>query len=227
VDLWDFPPGLYNGLYEKDGNPLDNENPSDDDDGNPLDDDDGNPLPAPAKADAAPTTKATVRQGLMAALNQQQRDLEASRPGYVADEYSIEFVGAGNGPTAIEQARLRPRGRYRRGRLQRWHWSPRRRRRVGALAPDVSLGGRPTPSAFGLTAGVAGTANTGGGAGGGGNSSGSGAAGGSGIVVTNVGTNSTLTITSATASSITGVISGVISLIKSGAGAMTFSGNNT
>ena len=65
---------------------------------------------APAKADAAPTTKATVRQGLMAALNQQQRDLEASRPGYVADEYSIEFVGAGNGPTAIEQARLRPPG---------------------------------------------------------------------------------------------------------------------
>lgn len=65
---------------------------------------------APAKADAAPTTKATVRQGLMAALNQHQRDLEASRPGYVADEYSIEFVGAGNGPTAIEQARLRPPG---------------------------------------------------------------------------------------------------------------------
>jgi hypothetical protein len=77
---------------------------------NITNDDDGNPLPAPAKADAAPTTKATVRQGLMAALNQQQRDLEASRPGYVADEYSIEFVGAGNGPTAIEQARLRPPG---------------------------------------------------------------------------------------------------------------------
>jgi hypothetical protein len=65
---------------------------------------------APPKADAAPTTKATVRQGLMAGLNQHQLDLQASRPGYVADEYSIEFVGAGNGPTAIEQARLRPPG---------------------------------------------------------------------------------------------------------------------
>jgi hypothetical protein len=77
---------------------------------NIVNDDDGNPLPAPAKADAAPTTKTTVRQGLMAALNQHQLDLQASRPGYVADEYSIEFVGAGNGPTAIEQARLRPPG---------------------------------------------------------------------------------------------------------------------
>jgi autotransporter-associated beta strand protein len=54
-----------------------------------------------------------------------------------------------------------------------------------------------------------------------------GAAGGSGIVVTNVGTNSALTITSATASSVSGVIAGVISLTKSGAGAMTVSGINT
>ena len=65
---------------------------------------------APAKADAAPTAKPTIRQGLMAALNQHQQELQSQLPGYVADEYTIEFVGAGNGPTAIEQARLRPPG---------------------------------------------------------------------------------------------------------------------
>jgi len=75
-------------------------------------DDDGNPLPstAPPKADAAPTAKATIRQGLMAALNEHQRQLVADGKQKFADEYNIEFVGAGNSPSAIEQARLRPPG---------------------------------------------------------------------------------------------------------------------
>jgi hypothetical protein len=66
--------------------------------------------PAPLKANAAPTPKTTVRQGLMAALNEHQRSLVESNKQKFADEYSIEFVGAANAPSAIEQARLRPPG---------------------------------------------------------------------------------------------------------------------
>jgi hypothetical protein len=66
--------------------------------------------PAPPKANAAPTPKTTVRQGLMAALNEHQRSLVNSDKQKFADEYSIEFVGAANAPSAIEQAKLRPPG---------------------------------------------------------------------------------------------------------------------
>jgi hypothetical protein len=84
---------------------------------NITNDDEGNPLPAiaPPNASAAPTAKATIRQGLMAALNEHQRKLVESNKQQFADEYSIEFVGAGNAPSAIEQARLRPPGGLNKG----------------------------------------------------------------------------------------------------------------
>jgi hypothetical protein len=65
---------------------------------------------APPKANAAPSPKTTIRQGLMAALNEHQRFLVESGKQRFADEYSIEFVGATNAPSAIEQAKLRPPG---------------------------------------------------------------------------------------------------------------------
>jgi hypothetical protein len=48
---------------------------------------------APANASAAPTTKKTVTQGLMGAMNQFQQDLVQRGVYAIADEYSIEFVG--------------------------------------------------------------------------------------------------------------------------------------
>lgn len=66
--------------------------------------------PAPPKANAATSNKTTIRQGLMAALNQHQQQLVDAGDIQFPDEYSIEFVGAGSGPSAIEQARLRPPG---------------------------------------------------------------------------------------------------------------------
>lgn len=49
--------------------------------------------PAPAKASAAPSTKKTITQGLMGAMNQFQQDLVTRGVYTIADEYSIEFVG--------------------------------------------------------------------------------------------------------------------------------------
>lgn len=49
--------------------------------------------PAPANAGAAPTTKKTITQGLMGAMNQFQQDLVKRGVYDIADEYSIEFVG--------------------------------------------------------------------------------------------------------------------------------------
>lgn len=50
------------------------------------------PPAAPPKADAAPTTKLTVRQGIVAAMNQFQRDLVKSEQITYPDVYSVEFV---------------------------------------------------------------------------------------------------------------------------------------
>lgn len=47
---------------------------------------------APPKADAANTTKKTVRSGLMAALNEYQQDLVNQKVIEIPDEYEIEFV---------------------------------------------------------------------------------------------------------------------------------------
>lgn len=47
---------------------------------------------APPKADAANTPKKTVRQGLMAALNQWQQDLKNQGVYEFADEYNVEFA---------------------------------------------------------------------------------------------------------------------------------------
>jgi hypothetical protein len=69
-----------------------------------------NIAPAPPKANAANTPRSTIRQGLMSALNQHQQQLVASGDIQYPDEFSIEFVGAGNAPSAIEQSRLRPPG---------------------------------------------------------------------------------------------------------------------
>ena len=49
--------------------------------------------PAPAKASAAPSTKKTITEGLMGAMNQFQQELVKEGKYTIADEYSIEFVG--------------------------------------------------------------------------------------------------------------------------------------
>jgi len=74
-------------------------------------------LPAPEKASSAPSPKTTIRQGLMAALNEYQQRLTQSNPPIqrYADEYSIEFVGAGSAPSAIANARLVPPGNLNKG----------------------------------------------------------------------------------------------------------------
>lgn len=74
-------------------------------------------LPPPEKASSAPSNKTTIRQGLMAALNEHQRRLTQSNPPVqrYADEYSIEFVGAGNAPSAIANAKLVPPGNLDKG----------------------------------------------------------------------------------------------------------------
>ena len=71
-----------------------------DDSGVPLLEADQN-LGAPPKADAAPTSKATVRQGLMAAMNEFQAEMVRAGEYQIADEYSVEFVNP-----AIENARI-------------------------------------------------------------------------------------------------------------------------
>jgi len=75
-----------------------------DDNGVPLLAADQN-LGAPPKADAAPTPKATVRQGLMAAMNEYQAQMVREGQYLIADEYSVEFVN----PT-IENARITKSG---------------------------------------------------------------------------------------------------------------------
>ena len=75
-----------------------------DDSGVPLLEADQN-LGAPPKADAAPTSKATVRQGLMAAMNEFQAEMVKEGQYQIADEYSVEFVNP-----AIENARITKSG---------------------------------------------------------------------------------------------------------------------
>jgi len=75
-----------------------------DDNGVPLLEADQN-LGAPPKADAAPTAKATVRQGLMAAMNEYQAQMVREGQYQIADEYSVEFVNS-----AIENARITKSG---------------------------------------------------------------------------------------------------------------------
>jgi hypothetical protein len=62
-------------------------------------------LGAPPKADAAPTSKATVRQGLMAAMNEYQQQKVREGEYLIADEYSVEFVNP-----AIENAKITKTG---------------------------------------------------------------------------------------------------------------------
>jgi hypothetical protein len=66
------------------------------------------PVPAttaPPKADAAPTAKKTIRQGLMAAMNEYQQQMVREGQYQIADEYSVEFVNS-----AIENARITKTG---------------------------------------------------------------------------------------------------------------------
>ena len=51
------------------------------------------PTPTPPKADAAPSTKKTITEGLMGAMNDFQQELVQRGTYLIADEYSIEFVG--------------------------------------------------------------------------------------------------------------------------------------
>jgi len=62
-------------------------------------------LGAPPKADAAPTAKKTIRQGLMAAMNEYQAQMVREGQYQIADEYSVEFVNS-----AIENARITKTG---------------------------------------------------------------------------------------------------------------------
>jgi hypothetical protein len=55
----------------------------------------------PAKANAAPSKKATIRQGLMAAMNAFQQQLVQDGQYEIADEYSIEFI-----TSSLENARV-------------------------------------------------------------------------------------------------------------------------
>jgi flagellar biosynthesis regulator FlbT len=69
---------------------------------------DAGPVPtvaAPPKADAAPTAKSTIRQGLMAAMNEYQAQMVRAGEYEIADEYSVEFVNP-----AIENARITKTG---------------------------------------------------------------------------------------------------------------------
>ena len=60
---------------------------------------------APPKANAAPTPKLTIKQGLITAMNQYQKDLVTQGIYGVADEYEIEFV-----TNAIESAKIQKPG---------------------------------------------------------------------------------------------------------------------
>jgi hypothetical protein len=64
-----------------------------------------NPPPAPPKADAAPTTKLTVRKGIVAAMNQFQQDKVSAGEITYPDVYSVEFV-----TDAVAQARIKRAG---------------------------------------------------------------------------------------------------------------------
>lgn len=60
---------------------------------------------APPKASAAPTNKTTVRQGLMAALNEYQQQLVRQGIYTYPDTYSVEFVNA-----SLENAKIKNKG---------------------------------------------------------------------------------------------------------------------
>ena len=62
---------------------------------------------APPNATAAPTTKKTVRQGLMGAMNEYQQQLVRDGIYEIADEYDIVFV---NGAESIANAKIVPPG---------------------------------------------------------------------------------------------------------------------
>jgi hypothetical protein len=64
--------------------------------------------PAPAKATAAPTNKKTLRQGLIAAMNEEQQRLVKDGIYAVADEYQIEFA---SGAESIRDATVTKPGR--------------------------------------------------------------------------------------------------------------------
>jgi len=64
--------------------------------------------PAPGKANAAPTTKKVVKQGLMAAMNDFQRQLVRDKTYEYPDEYSIVFA---NGAESIRDADVRLPGK--------------------------------------------------------------------------------------------------------------------
>jgi hypothetical protein len=68
-------------------------------------DQEGSSNPAPPKANSAPTAKATIRQGLMAAMNEYQAQMVREGQYQIADEYSVEFVNP-----AIENARITKTG---------------------------------------------------------------------------------------------------------------------
>ena len=70
------------------------------------------PTQAPPKADAAPTTKNGITQGLMGAMNQFQQDLVKEGVYQYPDTYEIVFAdpGPGGGGTAIKNAKLIPPG---------------------------------------------------------------------------------------------------------------------
>ena len=60
---------------------------------------------APAKASAAPSSKTTIRQGLVAAMNEYQAQLVKQGTYTYPDTYSIEFVNA-----SLEQALIKNKG---------------------------------------------------------------------------------------------------------------------
>ena len=63
---------------------------------------------APDKANSAPTNKKTVRQGLMGAMNDFQKDLVSRKIYQRADEYTLEFA---NGAEDIANATIKPAGK--------------------------------------------------------------------------------------------------------------------
>ena len=63
---------------------------------------------APDKANSAPTNKKTVRQGLMGAMNDFQKDLVSRKIYQRADEYILEFA---NGAEDIANATIKPAGK--------------------------------------------------------------------------------------------------------------------
>ena len=72
----------------------------------------GTAPPAPANANAAPSAKKTLAQGLMGAMNAFQQELVKNGTYEYADTYKIVFAsgGPGGGGQAIEKAKLIPPG---------------------------------------------------------------------------------------------------------------------